>query len=136
MIATAIETSKQLTKTVSLSPNLVTTNTTTNSSAIGCVIADGTRIEGILKTKENIRLDGELTGSIACEQRLVIGMYGKANGTVWAREADISGTIDGDIEVAQLLILRRNCVIRGVIKAKAVQVEEGAIYEGKCLIGQ
>lgn len=136
MIATAIETSKQLTKTVSLSPSLVTTNTTTTSSAIGCVIADGTHIEGMLKTKENIRLDGEIIGSIACEQRLVIGMYGRANGTVWAKEADISGTIDGDIEVTQLLILRRNCVIRGVIKAKAVQVEEGAIYEGKCLIGQ
>ncbi|NJK83073.1 MAG: polymer-forming cytoskeletal protein [Saprospiraceae bacterium] len=135
MIATAIETSKQLTKTVSLSPSLVTTTASTNSSAIGCVIADGTHIEGMIKTKENIRLDGELTGTISCEQRLVIGMYGRANGTVWAKEADISGTIDGDIEVTQLLILRRNCVIRGVIKAKAVQVEEGAIYEGKCLIG-
>lgn len=114
---------------------MVTANTTTISSAIGCVIADGTRIEGILKTKENIRLDGEITGSIACEQRLVIGMYGRANGTVWAKEADISGTIDGDIEVTQLLVLRRNCVIKGTIKAKAIQVEEGAIYEGKCLIG-
>jgi len=106
-----------------------------NSNSIGCVIAHNTSIEGLMKTEENIRLDGHLSGSLSCQRRLVVGNEGSVEGSVWAKEADISGKIEGDITIDGLLILRANAKIGGDLKAKAIQIEAGATYDGECTIG-
>lgn len=106
-----------------------------NSNSIGCVIALNTSIEGQIKTEENIRLDGRLSGSLACQKRLVVGGEGKIEGSVWAKEADISGKVEGDVTIDGLLILRASARVGGQLKAKAIQIESGATYDGECTIG-
>lgn len=130
---TTVDHSKQHTKIGSSSTPVTSSNLAQHS--IGCIIADGTSIDGIIKADDYFRFDGALEGSLSCEKKLIVGLYGKIVGSVWANEADISGTINGDIETAELLILRKTSLIRGNIKAKSISVESGAICEGVCQIG-
>lgn len=132
MVAAKVSSSEKSIRAVP-SSNLKAFSNTSNS--IGCVIASGTSIEGQIQTEENIRLDGILKGSLSCNRRLVIGRSGQIDGSVWAREADISGIIEGDLQVEGLLVLKPGSRIGGKIIAKTIQVESGAIYNGNCKIG-
>ncbi len=133
MATTAIYDSKQFTKIVSSSTT--TTNQMRVAAPSGCVVADSTHIEGIVRSEGHFRLDGAINGSISCEKKLIVGVNGSVTGSVWANEADISGVINGNIETAGMLILRKTSYIKGEIKAQIISIEEGAIYDGKCQIG-
>lgn len=106
-----------------------------NTTSATTIITKGTRFQGNLKSKENIRLDGVVSGEIHCEQRLVIGLAGCAEGTIETQDADISGTIQGDISVLGHLNIQSTAKIFGNIQAMHIQVSEGAIMEGECRVG-
>lgn len=135
MATAQLNVQQQASKTSSSSITRFAGNTSKSSSGTGCVIARGTSVEGHLKSSDNIRLDGELKGTIACEKRVVMGESGKVEGSIYARDADISGFVEGDVQTEKLLTLRMGAHINGNIKAGQIYVEEGAIYNGKCSIG-
>ncbi len=101
-----------------------------------CVISQGTFIEGKFKTSEDVRLDGTITGEVTTEKKLVIGETGKVNGTVICHDSVIKGKIEGELTVTGLLHLMNSANIKGKIKAKKMIVDEGAEYNGECIIGE
>jgi cytoskeletal protein CcmA (bactofilin family) len=116
-------------------------NTPVNSSTIApesgltCVIAKGTVIEGIVKTSENIRIEGHIKGQMTCEKKLVMDAGSLIEGDITAGESTIKGEVRGTVTVFNTLHLLESSFIKGDIKAKKLHVEEGAKYDGKCLIG-
>jgi len=101
-----------------------------------CIISKGTRIEGQFVSQENVRLDGVIKGEVKCESRLVMGESGKIEGKVRTKDADIHGTIEGEILVFGSLQLRSTARIHGNITATTMSVEEGASWTGECKVGQ
>jgi len=101
-----------------------------------CVVSKGAVIEGKFSSKDSLRLDGQVNGEVDCQSRLVMGDSGKVVGTVKATEAEIFGTIEGDLIIAGSLNLRSSAKIKGNISAKTMSVDEGAIYNGECRIGE
>jgi len=101
-----------------------------------CVISKGAVIEGKFSSKDSLRLDGQVNGEVDCQSRLVMGETGKVVGSVKATEAEILGTIEGDLVIAGALNLRSSAKIKGNISAKTMSVDEGAIYNGECRIGE
>ena len=113
------------------------TNTGTQKSEAGsCVISRGTTIEGKFKTTEDLRLDGTIIGEVKSEKKLVMGESGKIEGTVICGESSIRGRIEGELNVKGLLHLLNSAFIKGRIVAKKMVVDEGAAYNGECLIGE
>jgi cytoskeletal protein CcmA (bactofilin family) len=100
-----------------------------------CIIAKGTVIEGKITTSENIRIDGTIKGEVRCDKRLVMDAGGLIEGNVFAGESTIKGRVVGTVSVTNTLHLLESSFIKGDIKAKKLHVEEGAKYDGKCLIG-
>jgi len=112
-------------------------NSATQNTEIGsCVISQGTVIEGKFKTTEDLRLDGTIVGEIRSDKRLVLGKNGKIEGTVTCNESSIKGRIEGELNVKGLLHLLSSAFIKGRIIAKKMVVDEGASYNGECLIGE
>lgn len=101
-----------------------------------CIISKGTRLEGQFSSQENVRLDGVIKGEVKCESRLVMGESGKVEGKVRTKDADIHGTIEGEITVFGSLQLRSTARIHGNITATTMSVEEGASWTGECRVGQ
>lgn len=124
-------TEKSKTSTTSTS----STTTTTPAEGLTCIIAKGTVIEGTIRTTENLRVDGKIKGEVHCDKRLVMDAAGVIEGNIHAGESSIKGKVMGTVSVSNTLHLLESSFIKGDIKAKKLHVEEGAKYDGKCLIG-
>src|SRR5690606_13825118 len=96
------------------------------------VISKGSRIEGDFYSKgSDIRIDGNVLGSIHCESKMVSGVGSIIEGDVHSVNADISGKIIGNLVIKDTLFLKSTCVIQGNIQAKKMIMETGAIFDGQ-----
>lgn len=98
-------------------------------------IVTGTRIEGVINTDSNIRIDGEVKGTITAKGRLVVGATGVINGEIVCENADIEGKISGQISVNGLLSLKSTARLECDIATKKLAIEPGAVFSGNCSMG-
>ncbi|MEX0813051.1 MAG: polymer-forming cytoskeletal protein [Chitinophagales bacterium] len=97
---------------------------------------EGTVITGEIKSKGDIRIDGEINGAVYSEAKLVVGPSGKVDGDVKCKNADISGKVYGRLIIEDLLFLKSSAVIEGDIVAQKMVVESGAMFNGTCSMGE
>jgi len=102
-----------------------------NAIAGDTVIAQGVRVEGQFKSDGNVVIEGEVKGSIATSQHLMVGGTAHIIAEVAAGSADISGIIEGNIQVAGKLELRATAQVIGDISAEDLMIESGAILNGR-----
>jgi cytoskeletal protein CcmA (bactofilin family) len=70
------------------------------------MIAAGTEVEGTLRAKDDIRISGRVKGTLHVEGKAIIAPDGIVDGDIHAAEADISGTVNGEIKVKGRLVLK------------------------------
>jgi len=98
-------------------------------------IVEGTNITGEINSESNIRIDGQVKGTITTKGRVVIGASGVIEGDVYCLDADIEGLITGTIKVGNLLTLKSTAKINGDISTKKLNIESGAEFNGSCNMG-
>lgn len=96
------------------------------------LIGHGTEITGDIKSDGDIRIDGALNGNLITVGKVVIGETGKVKGEIDCRNSDVSGVIEGKIDVSELLSLKNTSRINGDITAKRLAIEPGAVFTGTC----
>jgi cytoskeletal protein CcmA (bactofilin family) len=99
------------------------------------LISEGTEIQGEIKSNDDIRIDGTLTGVIHSKSKVVIGSTGKVNGEIYCQSADVLGKLEGTVNAADILYLKTSAKIDGDIKTGKLVVESGATFNGKCHMG-
>jgi cytoskeletal protein CcmA (bactofilin family) len=95
-------------------------------------IAKGVQIKGNMVCESDLRYDGFLEGDLKVNAKLVLGNDAKIKGKVYALNADVSGNIDGNLEVGDTLTLRSTATVGGDIKTKKIIIESGAMFNGSC----
>ena len=98
-------------------------------------IAKESKLEGVLNTEGDIRIDGQLKGAIITKGKLVLGISGIIDGEVDCTSAIISGELQATIRVKELLTLKSTAKLSGEIIAGKLAIEPGAIFTGKCSMG-
>lgn len=73
-----------------------------------------------------------LEGSLSSEGAVKIGVGTIIVGDVDATSAYIAGAVKGDIDVNGHVIVDSTAIIKGNIRAKSVQVNNGAVVDGYC----
>lgn len=96
------------------------------------IITDGTIIKGDIVASGDFRLDGKLEGNIQLNGKLVVGDSGVVNGNVLCQNANIIGTVNGNLSVKELLSLHSTARVRGDILINKLSIEPGAVFSGKC----
>ncbi len=96
------------------------------------IITDGTQIKGDIVATGDFRLDGVLEGNIQLNGKLVVGDSGVVNGNVLCQNANIIGTVNGNLSVKELLSLHASARVRGDILINKLSIEPGAVFSGKC----
>ena len=51
------------------------------------------------------------------------------------QHANIEGRVEGQLEVKEMLILKKTAIINGDITTRKLVVEEGAVFNGKIVMG-
>ena len=69
-------------------------------------IALGTMVKGTITVEGDLRLDGIIEGNVSCRGKVVIGPQGRIKGNVTCTGAVLHGMLQGDIQVAEDLIMK------------------------------
>ena len=104
----------------------------TNTGAMYNALTNGSKIVGKIFADSDFRIDGEVEGTITCNGKVVIGQKGFLKGSISCVNAEIIGTVEGDIVVSETLSLRGTAIIRGDVKTKILMVEPNAVFDGTC----
>ena len=95
-------------------------------------ITVGTSIKGDIQANGDFRMDGTLEGNITLTGKLVIGEQGHILGNVVCQNANVIGTIDGNLSVKEFLTLSATSRVKGDIVATKLAIEPGAYFTGTC----
>ncbi len=96
------------------------------------IITAGTLIKGDISASGDFRLDGTLEGNIQLNGKLVVGDSGIVNGNVLCVNANIIGTVNGNLSAKELLSLNATARVKGDILINKLSIEPGAVFTGKC----
>src|SRR5207248_10696116 len=96
----------------------------------------GSSFRGELEFEDTMRIDGRFNGKIVTKNELIVGESAQIEGEVYAGRIAISGTIVGKIVAAQRVEIHRNGKVYSDIDTPALIIEEGAIFQGNCVMGE
>jgi cytoskeletal protein CcmA (bactofilin family) len=99
------------------------------------LIGAGTTVKGDINSNNDIRVDGTVLGNIICSAKVVIGSSGVVEGDITGNQADVVGTVNGNIRSKELLQLRGDCMVKGNLYAGKLQLEPTATFNGSCHMG-
>lgn len=95
-------------------------------------LAFGTKVVGDIQAENDFRLDGSVEGTIVCKGKIIIGTKGVMSGTMTCANADVMGTVEGKMVIADTLSLKSTARVEGEIITKTLSIEPQAVFSGTC----
>jgi len=94
-------------------------------------IGKAVKIVGQIFSKEDLFVDGDLEGTVELlEHKLTVGPNGNIHAGVKAREVVALGTIQGNVEAADRIEIRKDARLVGDIRTARILIEDGAYFKG------
>lgn len=100
------------------------------------IIGPGMRLVGECTTDGTIRVEGSVQGAVRAGKAVVVGKEGVIEGDVITQDAVVSGRVSGTLVAESRLELQGTCHIEGDVKARRMQLEEGAVLNGTVHMGE
>ena len=94
------------------------------------IIGEGATIKGEIKEENEIIIQGNVDGDIECKD-LIVGKTGSVKGKIKADTLYVEGSIEGEINVRELLKLMSSSHISGKITYGSLQINEGGKIVGE-----
>lgn len=96
------------------------------------IVGPSVKVEGNFVSKGNIRVEGQVVGSIKTEKDLKVGEKAKITANISAVNAFIAGEIKGNVKARDRLEMASTAKIFGDVEAKTLIINAGAVLNGKC----
>ena len=100
------------------------------SSPRRTVFGKSMKIIGEVTSDEDLQLDGDLEGKLNLKSRLTIGPGSTVKANIKAKEVVVSGTVHGNVEAENRIMLRTGANLVGDIKTAGIVIEDGAYFKG------
>ena len=89
-------------------------------------------IHGDVKVSGSLLIYGKVFGNIQSNGAVQTANGSVVKGNISARDASISGKVDGDLDVEKKVTLGDTSNLSGNLKASILTIEEGAKFDGVC----
>lgn len=99
------------------------------------ILREDASFEGKLVFDGNVLVNGKFVGEIHSAGELTIGNGGYVEGSVEIGAIHIFGEVKGNIKAKQKIVINAPAVVKGDITAPSLVIEEGAVFEGNCSMG-
>jgi cytoskeletal protein CcmA (bactofilin family) len=107
-------------------PNLRSSDPDRNAT-----IGKAVKVVGQIFSREDLFVDGDVEGTIELlEHRLTVGPNGKVNCGIRARDVVVLGAIQGNVEAAERIEIKKDARLVGDIKTARIVIEDGAYFKG------
>ena len=98
-----------------------------NTATIGKAV----KVNGQIFTKEDLYVDGDVEGTIESQDnKVTIGPNGRVQAGIRAREVVILGQVQGNVEAADKVDIRKDAKLVGDIISARISIEDGALFKG------
>ena len=95
-------------------------------------IEKSTTLKGNIKSKTDIRIDGNVEGEVVTKGKVILGKESNVIGKILCANADIEGKFDGELTASGTLSLKSGSNVKGKVKIQKVIVESGSIFNANC----
>jgi cytoskeletal protein CcmA (bactofilin family) len=95
-------------------------------------VAAGTTVNGDIESDADMRIDGNIIGHVYCKAKVVLGESGIVQGDLYAHNADVFGTVNGNVSCKDMLCLKSKSTINGNIETSRLQIDANAVFNGQC----
>ena len=93
------------------------------------------QLEGKLRCKGPIRLEGRVKGEVLSEQGVIVAETAKLQASITAESIAIAGEVVGDLTATRKITLEKSARVTGDLRTPGIVIEEGAKLEGRIDIG-
>jgi cytoskeletal protein CcmA (bactofilin family) len=101
----------------------------------GALLSRGVSIKGLVKFLNELRIDGEVEGTIDSTGTLTLGEHALIRGEIRTKSVKVRGTVEGNVFVTERCELQAGCTLRGDIEAPRLMVDENATFVGSAKVG-
>jgi len=108
---------------------------TKGSGELNGFLDRGSSFKGELEFEDTMRIDGRFNGKILSKNELIVGESATIEGDIHVGRVAISGTVIGTIKADQRVEIHRNGKVYSDVDTPALIIEEGAIFQGNCVMG-
>ncbi len=106
----------------------------TNLNVINSIIGFGTVFNGDLDLSGLLKIDGDFSGSVKAEGKVLIGHTGRAKCSIFANTVVVGGVVKGDIYAEDRVVVLSTGMVLGNIRSPRLIMEEGVIFNGELTI--
>ena len=93
-------------------------------------LVKGTIVEGTVSSESDIRIDGNIKGTLTCKAKVIVGPTGVIEGEIRCVNAVIEGKFKGTLYVEELLHIRETADVTGDVYTNKLTVQSGANFNG------
>lgn len=93
-------------------------------------LVKGTIVEGTVSSESDIRIDGNIKGTLTCKAKVIVGPTGAIEGEIRCVNAVIEGKFKGTLYVEELLHIRETADVTGDVYTNKLTVQSGANFNG------
>ena len=101
-------------------------------SKISSILGPELEIHGDVKVSGSLLIYGKVFGNIESRGTVRTANGSHVKGNITARDAAISGHVEGDLLVEKKVTLGDTSLLTGNLKAAILTIEEGAKFDGVC----
>lgn len=108
----------------------------TSSNAVQCMIGSGVTLRGDMDFNGGMHVDGDITGDLQGQgkhSRLTLSRDGNVNGNIHVGDAEINGTVIGDVHASGTVTLHPQSIVNGDVYYGKIQILNGARINGKLI---
>ncbi len=107
-----------------------------DGSFINSIIGEGTTFQGDLELNGLLRIDGDFSGTIRTDGKVLVGLNGRAECTVNAGTVVIGGIVKGNVIAREKVLILSTGLMIGNIQAPRLIAEEGVLMNGSFTVRQ
>jgi cytoskeletal protein CcmA (bactofilin family) len=101
-----------------------------SSAAEPTVIGRGAVIDGTVRARGRVQIDGRIEGALEVEGQVSVGPSGSLEGTVIADDLAVGGHVAGSILARGHLHVLAGGSVRGEVRYGSLEVERGGVIHG------
>jgi cytoskeletal protein CcmA (bactofilin family) len=95
------------------------------------VVDQHSTFDGTFASSRDLRVDGDLRGTVECEGTLFVTESGRVSATIVTEHLDVAGEVSGEIRCRGRLQILATGRVRATVATGSLVIQEGAVFEGQ-----
>ncbi len=101
--------------------------------AVSTLLGRETRLEGSIRFRHTIKIEGEVKGEISSDSgTLIIGENAVIKGDITVDQALIWGQVNGNVSARKMIEIYSSAKVTGDIRTPLITIQPGSFYTGIC----